>query len=210
MNRPFRILRVTPALLALAIAAGVPARTVAQQVPTGFPAACEPGEVQVMLLGTWHFEGSGNDAVRTSAEDVLTPQRQAELEELATRLERWAPEQIAVEWPYTFADSTTARYRRYAAAGTSQVRNEVVQIGFRLARRLGHPTVYPIDHQMPIGNDSTAPLMARRPDLRERGASLQALLQARSDSVRARDAGLGIVERLRETNGDRALHEGNS
>lgn len=26
--------------------------------------------------------------------------------------------------------------------------------GFRLARHLGHAAVHPMDHQMPIGNDS--------------------------------------------------------
>lgn len=205
-----RSLRITPALLALAIATPASQPAAAQQIPTGFPAACQPGEVQVMLLGTWHFEGSGNDGVRAAAEDVLTPQRQAELEALADRLQRWAPEQIAVEWPYTFADSTTARYQRYVADGTSDRRNEVVQIGFRLARRLGHPTVHPIDHQMPIGNDSTGPLMARRPDLRQRSDNLQALLQARSDSARAHHGGASIVERLREANTEQALRGGNS
>jgi hypothetical protein len=205
-RRP-RLIPIIPMLLAVAtLAAAAPAA--AQQVPTGFPAACEPGEVQVMLLGTYHFEGSGNDGVRAAGEDMLGPRRQAELEELAMRLARWAPEQIAVEWPFTWADSTSAQYRRYAATGASTRSNEVVQVGFRVARRLGHPTVYPIDHQMPIGNDSTGPLKARRPDLRQRGDSLAALLQARSDSVRARMADATIVERLRETNTDRALHGG--
>lgn len=209
MNRRPRLVRIAPVLLAAAaLATAAPAA--AQQVPTGFPAACEPGEVQVMLLGTHHFEGSGNDGVRAAGEDMLGPSRQAELEELATRLARWAPEQIAVEWPFTYADSTNAQYRRYASTGTSARSNEVVQVGFRLARRLGHPTVYPIDHQMPLGNDSIGPLKARRPDLVQRGDSLAALLQVRSDSIRQAQAGLGIVERLRETNTDQGLREGNS
>lgn len=211
MNRPFRTLRVTRALLAVAaLAAGAAMPVAAQQVPTGFPAACQPGEVQVMLLGTWHFLGSGRDAVQAAAEDVMVPRRQAELEELATRLQRWAPDLIAVEWPFTYADSTHAQYRRYASTGTSTDGNEVVQIGFRLARRLGHAAVHPIDHQMPLGNDSIEPLKARRPDLVQRGDSLFALLQARSDSVRQAQAGLTIVERLRETNTDQGLREGNS
>lgn len=208
MSKRAPIRRTLAAFLAAAVLAAAPAT--AQERPTGFPAACAPNEVQVMLLGTWHFAGSTTDAVRARAEDVLTPRRQAELEELADRLARWAPEQIAVEWPFSFADSTTGRYTRYAATGATESRNEVVQVGFRLARRLGHPTVHPIDHPMPIGNDSIEPLYARRPDLKARGDSLLALLQRRSDSAAAHHEPKTIVERMREANTDEALHGGNS
>ncbi len=187
-----------------------PAPVTAEQPPTGFPAVCAPGEVEVVLLGTYHFAGSATDAVQSPVEDVLSPRRQAELEELADRLARWSPDQIAVEWPLSFADSTTARYQRYVATGTTQSRNEVVQIGFRLARRLGHPTVYPIDHPMPIGNDSIQPLAARRPDLIQRRDSLLAVLQRRADSVSIWHRGTSIIEHLHAANTDEALRGGNS
>ena len=118
----------TPAAAALA----------ADERPTGFPARCAPGEVEVMLLGTYHFAGSDTDAIKGTSEDVLTPRRQEELEALTVRLAGWKPDQVAIEWPHDFADSTHARYERYVAAGTSTNRNEVYQVGFRLARRLGH------------------------------------------------------------------------
>ncbi len=200
--------RATLACAALALAAGAP--LAAQQLPTGFPAACAPGEVQVMLLGTFHFEGSGNDAVQAAGEDVLVPRRQAELEEIAERLARWAPEQVAVEWPFTFADSTTARYQRYVSTGTTRSRNEVVQVGFRLARRLGHATVHPIDQQVPLGNDSIGPLYERRPEFKQRSDSLLAWMQVRADSAAATHAGMSLLERLREANSDAGLHGGNS
>ncbi len=158
------------------------ARGATTRLPTGFPATCASGEIEVMLLGTYHFAGSTTDAVQQQAEDVLTPSRQTELEDLAGRLARWSPDQIAVEWPYDFVDSTTARYQRYVASGTTQSRNEVVQIGFRLAKRLGHPTVYPIDYRMPIGNDSIEALFARRPQFKQHMDSLQASTQAGADS----------------------------
>lgn len=200
--------RAAGVLAAIIAMAGAP--LAAQQLPTGFPAACAPGEVEVMLLGTYHFAGSSGDAVQTPAEDILTPRRQAELEELTNRLAGWAPDQIAVEWPLSFADSTTARYERYRAAGTSESRNEVVQVAFRLARRLGHPTVYPIDHPMRIGNDSIAAVMQRRPELRRRADSLVAVLRRQADSVSAWQRESSLIEHLREANTDRALHGGNS
>lgn len=198
------------ALSGCAPAAVAPAPVANEQPPTGFPAVCQPGEVEVMLLGTYHFAGSNTDAVQTPAADVLSDQRQAELEELSRRLARWAPDQIAVEWPFSFADSTTARYQRYAAAGTTQSRNEVVQIGFRLARRLGHATVHPIDHQMPLGNDSIEPLYARRPEFKQREDSLLAVLRARGDSIAQWQRGTTIIEHLRDANSERGLSGGNS
>jgi hypothetical protein len=164
-----------------------------------------------MLLGTYHFAGGTADVIRDPGEDVLTPRRQAELDDLVDRLARWSPDQIAVELPLDFADSTTALYRRYVETGTTKSRNdEVVQIGFRLAKRLAHPTVYPIDYRMPIGNDSIEALFARRPELKRPMDSLQTIMQAGADSAATWRRGSTLIEHLRAANTDRALHDGNS
>ena len=205
LPRPPMQTRILSALLLLAAAPGA-----AQTVPTGFPAECRPGEVEVMLLGTYHFAGSSGDAIQTPAEDVLGARRQAELEALARRLAEWGPQQIAVEWPLSFADSTQARYRRYLEAGASRSPNEVVQIGFRLARRLGHEAVYPIDHPLPLGNDSTAALFARRADLRRGRDTLMAAMRAQADSAVAWRRGATIAEHLHALNTEEALRGGNS
>ena len=94
-------------------------------LPTGFPAVCAPGEVQVMLLGTYHFANPGRDVVKQDIDDVLAPRRQAELEDLATRLAGWKPNRIAVEWPFSRTDSARARYARYRAGTLAPNRNEV-------------------------------------------------------------------------------------
>jgi hypothetical protein len=177
--------------------------------PTGFP-ECRPDEVQVMLLGTYHFANPGADAVKHDIDDVLAPKRQREIEDLVERLARWAPDQIAVEWPFSFSDSTQARYQRYRAGTLAPSRNEVVQIGFRLAARLGHPAVHPIDYQMPIGNDSIGALTTRRPELKRTGDSLMAVLQTTADSQAAWMRRTTIVEHLRAANTDESLHRGNS
>jgi hypothetical protein len=194
----------------LAACAAVATPLAAQQQPTGFPATCAPGEVQVMLLGTFHFEGSTGDAVQSPLADVLSPPRQAELDELVTRLAAWSPDLVAIEWPAASADSTAAQYGRYAVSGSSRSANEGVQVGFRLARRMGHATVHPIDHQMPLGNDSLEALMQRRPEIQQRVDSLVAVLQARTDSVIANEDRTSIIQRLRDANTEQALHGGNS
>jgi hypothetical protein len=180
------------------------------ELPTGFPARCHPGEVEVLLLGTYHMDNPGLDAVKTEIDDVLAPSRQAELDSLVRRLAQWRPDQVAVEWPLTFADSARARFERYVGGTLAPSRNEVVQIGFRLAKQLGHPTVYPIDHSMPIGNDSIGALFARRADLKQAADSVTALLQARADSAAPLRRRQSVIEQLRETNSEAALRRGNS
>jgi hypothetical protein len=203
-----RLLATIPLLLACA---SIPAVLAQESRPTGFPAACAPDEVQVMLLGTHHFQGSSQDAVSGERENMLTPARQAELDVLVARLARWAPEQIMVEAPFALADSVTARFRRYVEArGVSIRQDEVVQVGFRLARRLGHPTVYPIDHQMSADFDSLAPLLQRRPDLVRRRDSVLSALRVEVAAQGSSESQPTVVELLRAANEEAALRGGNS
>lgn len=179
--------------------------------PTGFPAVCEPAEVQVMLLGTYHFANPGHDVIKQDIDDVLDPRRQAELEDLVTRLAAWQPDRIAVEWPISAADTVRARYARYVTHTLAPNRNEVVQIGFRLAARLGHAAVYPIDDDSFLDlNDSLKAVDQRRPELKRARDSISATLQAEAVAMNAWMRTTTLREHLLRLNGDAALHRGNS
>jgi hypothetical protein len=118
--------------LAAAMVAGMLAGSMAM--------AAEP-VTQVMIVGTFHFSNPGRDLSNAKAVDVLTPQRQAELQALSAGLARFAPTVVAVEWA---KDYTNERYTAYKAGGTPS-RNEVEQIGFRLAALQKLDKVYGID-----------------------------------------------------------------
>lgn len=96
------------------------------------PAAAAPPEadVEVMVVGTYHMANPGRDLHNTQSDDVLAPDRQRELDAIASALLRFAPTRVAVEWP---ADVTNKRYRDYLDGTLEPSRNEVVQLGFRLA-----------------------------------------------------------------------------
>ncbi len=137
-------LLATRAVVALAAAMLAPPGAGAQ--PSGAPATERP---QVLVLGTPHLANPGLDAVNQKVDDVLTPRRQAELEQIAGLLAAWRPTKIAVEVPPA-ADSTLqvsyARYRRgELPPGGRPSRGETTQIGMRLAKRLGHARLHPID-----------------------------------------------------------------
>ncbi len=179
--------------------------------PVGFPAACAQAEVQVMLLGTYHFANPGRDVIKQDIDDVLEPRRQAELEDLVTRLAAWKPDRIAVEWPISQTDTVRARYARYREKTLAPNRNEVVQIAFRLASRLSHSAVYPIDDDSFLDlNDSLKAVDQRRPEFKKSRDSLVAGLQneAKANNVWMRTT--TIREHLLRSNSDETLHRGNS
>ena len=197
--------------IALLMVAAATLQAQAADRPTGFPVACARAEVQVMLLGTYHFANPGQDVIKQDIDDVLQPKRQAELEELVSRLASWQPDRIAVEQSISRTDTVNARYARYLAKALAPSRNEVVQIGFRLASRLGHDAVYPIDDDSFLDlNDSLRAVDLRRPELKRTRDSISAILQKEAVATNAWMRTTTIREHLIHLNSDSALHRGNA
>lgn len=109
--------------------------------------SCGDKAAKIMILGTYHMDNPGQDAINLRADDVLGEKRQGEITELVERLARFKPTKIAVEAPYRNT-AWPDRYQKFLAGEYKLGRNEIEQVGFRLARRLGHGTVYPIDFPM--------------------------------------------------------------
>jgi hypothetical protein len=106
--------------------------------------AAEP--VRVMVLGTFHFANPGLDLANAQVDDVLQPRRQAELQALAEGLARFRPTVVAVERDADAApDRAVKSYADYLAGQGRDDRNEIVQVGFRLARLAGLQRVVGID-----------------------------------------------------------------
>lgn len=103
--------------------------------------------VQVMLLGAYHMANPGLDANNAKIDSVLTPQRQRELAQVAQRLARFKPNKIAVEMQGDLPGLALSAYQRFTPEALLNEPNEIDQIGFRLARQLGHTAVYGIDEQ---------------------------------------------------------------
>lgn len=113
--------------------------------------------VEVMVLGTYHFANPGRDIVNVKSDDVLAPRRQAELSALATALATWKPTKIAVERESDAPDLSLASYVGFKPADLATNRNETLQIGYRLAHRLGLAKVYGFDEQPGAGEPDYFP-----------------------------------------------------
>lgn len=121
----------------------------------------EPEPVEVMILGTYHFGNPGQDVHNARIDSVLTPDKQAQLEAVAEGLARFRPTVVAVE--RVAADQSTMldhRYPRFAPADLLTNADERVQIGYRLAHRLGLTRVYAIDEQEGDGEPTYFPFEA--------------------------------------------------
>ena len=118
------------------------------------PAAPAPvAKPSFMILGTFHFEGSTSDLLSTSLPDVQSEKRQKEIEAIADALARFKPTKIAVE---VAADKDARLQEQYNAYlnGEKPLRNgEMDQIAFRLARKLGHTRIWPVDYKSDMDFD---------------------------------------------------------
>ena len=105
-----------------------------------------PGATKVLLLGTFHFAYPQADAHKTDSShfiDVLSASRQKELDELASVILRFKPTRIYIESTRQgYHDSLYSQYRKGAY---TLDRNEIFQIGYRVAGRLNLAAVHAVD-----------------------------------------------------------------
>jgi len=103
-----------------------------------------PPRAEVLVLGVYHMANPGHDLFNMQADDVLAPKRQAEIAEAVAALAKFRPTKIAIE-ATVGDDRTPKRYEDYVAGKQELTGNEIQQLGFRLAKQLGHKTIYPVD-----------------------------------------------------------------
>jgi hypothetical protein len=125
---------------AMALLGAFVTTSAAQQSPGAEPA-------EVIILGTYHFANPGLDVVKIEVADVLSPEKQNEIREVVEALARFRPTKIAVEALPASAPPLDSLYRAYRAGQHTLSRNEVQQLGFRVAERFGHSRVYPVDQE---------------------------------------------------------------
>ncbi|WP_223652044.1 DUF5694 domain-containing protein [Hymenobacter psoromatis] len=124
-----------------------------------FAAAQEPAmpttKIKVYIVGTFHFNASAADLIHGKAVDMRTPQKQRELDELVSKLQKTQADKVFVEYQLQdqpHVDSTYALYRQKRLKAGN---NEVYQLGYRLADKLNRPRVYCADAQLGLDFDAT-------------------------------------------------------
>ena len=152
----------------------------------------------LVVLGTYHMGTAGNNVFDNKPDDVLSPQRQEQIVAVVDRLKAFAPTKVLVECDVTRdADMETA-YQDYLAGTRSLTRNETNQLGFRLAKALGHPKVYCVDWGIfpkdPIYNYET--YVKDKPVLAQYLKDIRAQQKKFYDAERRALAGLPVLDQL--------------
>jgi hypothetical protein len=101
---------------------------------------------KVFLVGTFHFNYPNLDAHKTDADkqvNVLSDEKQKELEELLDYISIFKPTIIAVEAWNT--SNVNGNYRKYLNNNFQLGKNEIYQIGFRLAKKFNLDSLALVD-----------------------------------------------------------------
>jgi uncharacterized protein DUF5694 len=189
--------------LCFAVTLGALLPATSRQAPAENPAA--PARAEVLVLGVYHMANPGRDIFNMQADDVLAPKRQAEIAQVTAALGSFHPTKIAVEGDVS-DDRIPKRYADYLAGKHELTRNEIEQIGFRLAKELGHKTVYPVD----VEGDFPFQRLVNFAKASGRSKELDAMMGETGDRVKAQGAYLAshtILETLLYTNADDKVGE---
>ena len=97
----------------------------------------------ILLLGTFHFQDRGRDWYKPQVGfDVFSHPRQQEIAEVVERLGAFQATKIAIERTPDQQAEIDHSYRAYQQGDFELPGDEIYQLGFRLAQRLGHERVH--------------------------------------------------------------------
>jgi hypothetical protein len=161
----------------LTMASGIAALA---QTPAEKSEVPAPQRAEVLVLGTYHMANPGHDIFNMQADDVLAPKRQAEMAQLMEVLKKFRPTKIAVESD-AGSDRIPKRYADYLAGKYQLTANEIDQVGLRLAKELGHKTLYAVD----ADGDFPYPRLLNYAKGSGRAKELEAINSVFGDSVKA-------------------------
>ncbi|MEW8978442.1 MAG: DUF5694 domain-containing protein [Symbiobacterium sp.] len=165
------------------------------------------GRAQVMVVGTYHMDNPNLDYVKSNYKDVLDERVQEQIRDVVARLLRYRPTHVAVEVEPGRVQALQARYEAYRAGRLELGRNEIDQLGFRLAERMGHSRIYGIDYSLDLDFEAVLSTAARQGMTRFLASFERLTGEVREAQERAELEGgvLGLLRYLNSADHD-ALH----
>jgi len=117
-------------------------------------------KINVILLGTYHFNNPGNDAVKNIERNILTEESQIGLDQITNSIiSKFKPDQIFVESNFNKKEDLNNKYQLYLKNQYNQfadtikkprmkrfyTEGETFQLAFRLAKKANIRQIFPID-----------------------------------------------------------------
>lgn len=105
--------------------------------------------LQVLLIGTSHwnnYQSKGLDIAQTNEIDILSNKYQNDLDEIVEKIKGFKPDKIFVERTLRYQPTLDSLFQLYTTTDWGKGRrNEIFQLGFKVAKELKHEKVYGID-----------------------------------------------------------------
>ena len=102
-------------------------------------------DADFLFVGSFHMDNPGHDVHNTRADDVLADKRQREVAEVARLIARFKPTKIMVEADTSSQAKLNERFAASCNGERPMTRNEVEQLGFRIACGQELPGVVAVD-----------------------------------------------------------------
>jgi Family of unknown function (DUF5694) len=161
---------------------------------------------QVLVIGSYHMSNPRLDPVNITADDVLAPTRQREIEQLVAQLAVFKPTKVAVEIPFGRDSMSNSLYRRYVGGTHTLDRTEMQQLGFRAAKLAGLPRIYGVDYDLDVNLAGVMvwALTHGQPELATAAQTLGTRLVAEADSMMKHATVSEIIAALNSARADSA------
>ena len=102
-------------------------------------------QADFLFVGSYHMGNPGRDVHNTKADDVLRPQRQREIADVARLIARYRPTKVMVEADASGQAALHAKFAESCHGKRPLERNEIEQLGFRIACHQKLGTVHAVD-----------------------------------------------------------------
>jgi len=163
--------------------------------------------VQVMIVGTFHMSNPGRDIHNMAVDDMLSREHQAQIQRAIDGIAKFKPTMVDVEWP---EDTARERYDGFLKGTLAPSRNEVIQLGFRLAKQSGLSAVHGVDVDGDFPYEAVQTYAAAHGGtalLDEQGAIVEAFLKQQQGILSGKN---GVAATLRFLNDPKGMANGNS
>jgi hypothetical protein len=124
---------------------------------------------QVLLIGTFHFDNPGADAVKVKSVDILSVDSQKQLDAIAEKIGEFRPTKIFIEWNNKDQNTLDTLYQLYKAGKYDAYikekykeknkldffkKSELFQLGFRAGKKAGLDSICAFDYKMGLPFDT--------------------------------------------------------
>lgn len=101
--------------------------------------------MEILLVGTFHLADTSD--LNALSEKDKSKYSDSDFEQLAIDLAKFQADQVFVEYPLHLQEHLTSIYSSAEVDEINEAfkKNEIYQIGFRLAKMLGHDAIYAVD-----------------------------------------------------------------